>query len=83
MTPNEISFVKHITSIIEKKHDEIVELSIAESQNEIDQVRKEWNKKYGELQDKYDFIIESLKRDGFINDEIRKMLSIPSSSQKL
>lgn len=83
MTPNEISFVKHFTSIIQKNHDQIVELSIAESQNEIDQVRKEWNKKYGELQDKYDFLVESLKRDGFINDEIRKMIGIPSSSQKL
>jgi len=83
MTPNEISFVKHFISIIQKNHDQIVELSVAEAESEIEKVRKEWNKKYGDLQDKYDFIIESLKRDGFINDEIRKMLNIPSTSQKL
>jgi hypothetical protein len=83
MTPNEISFVKHFTSIIQKNHDQIVELSIAEAESEIEQVRREWNKKYGELEERYEFIIESLKRDGFINDEVRKMLNNSSDSQKL
>lgn len=76
MQQNEVNLVKTFVELLEQKNEKIVELSIVEYQNKINEVREEWNKKYGELENKYDFICHSLKKNGFISDEVKDLIGI-------
>lgn len=90
MTPNEINLMKTFTDLIEQKNEKIIELSVVEANNKVEEIKENWLEKYGKLQDeldqqekKYNHLAERLKKDGYISSEVREELGMPDNSIKL
>jgi hypothetical protein len=78
MTPNEISLVKYFVDTLEKKNERVTELSILEYQKKIQKINKNWLERHNNLLSDFEELVESLKKHGFINQEMRDKYGIVS-----
>ena len=75
----EIKFIEKIIDTLEDKNETIIELKVQQAlhDKQVKDIQDNWKKQFIDSDNELQFLIEDLKKNGFITTEMREKYNIP------